>query len=135
MGIRPDDPRSPSDQIKDDLRLAIAVGDLGPGEQLPSNSDLRSRYQVANQTAQNAINALKAEGLVYSVPGRGVFVRSDLETDDLVATMAKSDGDSPIYAQVVEQLEKLGSAIAGINDRLDEIEGRQSQQAADPRAD
>ncbi|GEL18662.1 GntR family transcriptional regulator [Pseudonocardia asaccharolytica] len=58
-----------------DLRVAIARGDYVPGDRLPSRSRLTQRYGVAPQTVVNAINALRAEGLVVGVTGSGWYVR------------------------------------------------------------
>jgi len=65
----------PSRRIAADLRDAIQRGDYQPGHQLPSGSSLMHQYGVARQTVQNAIDLLRAEGLVTSRAGAGVFVR------------------------------------------------------------
>lgn len=124
MALRPDDPRSPARQIVDELRRMIALGELEPGSQLPSNAEMRTQYSVSNQTAQNAISALKNEGLVYSVPGRGVYVRSDLDQDDLLGQIA-GDGEQPeLYEDILQQLLKLGEAQTDFADALNEIKRR-----------
>lgn len=69
------DPRPPSRQIADELRLAITSGELAPGERLPSARELANKYGVTHVTGNQALNVLKAEGLVDARPGRGVFVR------------------------------------------------------------
>lgn len=46
-----------------------------PGEQLPSERDLVDVYGVSRPTVRDAVNLLRAEGLVTSEHGRGVFVR------------------------------------------------------------
>lgn len=125
MALEPDDTRSPYLQITDHLRRAIALGEIEPGGRLPSNAELRQRYDVANQTVQNAINALKADGLVYGVPGRGVFVRSDLDPDEVLADVAARDGDSPAYRAILERLKSIGDSIDVINARLGELERHQ----------
>jgi GntR family transcriptional regulator len=61
--------------IADDLRAAIASGEYPPGAQVPSRSKLMTRYGVASQTVNNAINSLRAEGLVVGMPGSGWYVR------------------------------------------------------------
>ncbi|GAB3480078.1 GntR family transcriptional regulator [Amycolatopsis cihanbeyliensis] len=61
-------------EIADELRSEIQRGDYVPGARLPSGSELMSRYGVARQTVQNAIDQLRAEGLVLSVAGRGWYV-------------------------------------------------------------
>lgn len=75
MAIDRNDPRSPSRQIADDLRTAIRSGEIKPGDRLPSERELVERYDIAPQTARQAVAALKTEGLVDSRAGRGVFVR------------------------------------------------------------
>jgi GntR family transcriptional regulator len=61
-------------EIAEELRREIDQGVYGPGDRLPSGSDLMTRFGVARQTVQNAIDQLRAEGLVLSVAGRGWFV-------------------------------------------------------------
>lgn len=75
-------PRTTWRDIAGDLRAAIARGDYAPGARLPSRSKLMQRYEVAPQTVVNAINALRAEGLVVGLPGSGWYVRS---TQPLIA--------------------------------------------------
>ncbi|MGI5438459.1 GntR family transcriptional regulator [Streptomyces shenzhenensis] len=70
-----DDPRPPYIRTADELRKQIQDGRLAPGAKLPSARDLQAQYGIANSTAQNALRVLKEEGLIYSVQGRGVFVR------------------------------------------------------------
>lgn len=70
------DERPPYRQIAAALRGAIQRGKLGPGDKLPSESELVEHYGVARMTARQAIQDLKTEGLVVSEHGRGVFVRS-----------------------------------------------------------
>jgi GntR family transcriptional regulator len=62
--------------IADDLRAAINTGEYAPGAQIPSRSKLMTRYGVASQTVNNAVEALRAEGLVVGVPGSGLYVRT-----------------------------------------------------------
>jgi DNA-binding transcriptional regulator YhcF (GntR family) len=75
MSLDPDDPRPPYLQVAGALRAAILTRTLEPGEQLPSGSQLASRYGVARMTVQQAIRVLRDEGLVVSRQGSGVFVR------------------------------------------------------------
>ena len=62
-------------QIADDLRRQIVDGTYHPGDQLPSERDLREQYKVSAKTIRQAFDQLRAEGLVVSYQGRGVFVR------------------------------------------------------------
>lgn len=134
MVLRPNDPRSPARQIVDDLRRRIALGELAAGDQLPSNAEMRTLYEVSNQTAQNAIAALKRDDLVYSVPGRGVFVRTDLDLDDLRSQLSGDEGQPELYGDLLARIvelddaqSKLTQALADITERVEIIEERQGE--------
>lgn len=113
-----DDSRTPYLRIVDDLRRSIANGEIPPGEALPSNAQLKRRYNVASQTAQNAINALKSEGLVYGVAGKGVFVRSDVDISSISLPVT---ADSKTMREVLTRLEALERKVARL-----EAEGKGS---------
>lgn len=61
-------------QLADELAGAIAAGKYGPGEPIPSRRRLHQETRLAAITIEHALNVLKAEGLVYTMPGRGTFV-------------------------------------------------------------
>lgn len=107
MAIDRTDPRSPSRQIADDLRDAIRSGDLGPGERLPSERELVEKYGTALQTARQAVNALKAEGLVEGQAGRGVFVRKQPPLirvgSDRYARWRRDEGKAPLQAEAEQR--------------------------------
>lgn len=73
-GLDPEDSRSPSKQIADQLRSAIASGRLRPLAKLPSQKQLSERYGVARETVKAALRQLTAEGLIVSRQGSGSFV-------------------------------------------------------------
>ncbi|WP_078857070.1 GntR family transcriptional regulator [Streptomyces sp. NBRC 109706] len=67
--------RLPSRHIADELRRAIADGELSPGDKLPSERELAEKYKTARNTAREAIRLLAEQGLVVTQQGRGAFVR------------------------------------------------------------
>jgi len=71
--IDPESPDWPYVQVAARLRERIETGELGP--KLPSIMDLAEQTGVAPRTVQRALKILHDEGLIYSVPGRGTFVR------------------------------------------------------------
>lgn len=75
MPINPTDPRSPSQQIADDLRVEIETGRIQPGSRLPSTAELVGRYGVTKETVRQAVARLKAAGVVTSRQGAGVYAR------------------------------------------------------------
>lgn len=74
--LDPDDPKNASKQITNKLRAAILTGRLAPGEQLPSQPELAEWFGVARETVKRGLDPLRAEGLIVSRQGSGVFVRA-----------------------------------------------------------
>lgn len=73
--IDPASDRPAYKQIADRLRDLITVGELSPGDGLPSERALMERYGAARGTVRQAVSQLKAEGLIQVEHGRGSFVR------------------------------------------------------------
>ena len=103
MTIDHTDPRSPSQQIADDLRQEINAGTFAAGDPLPSERKLVERYGTAPQTTRQAVAILKAEGLVVGRSGRGIFVRERLPIvrvgSDNRAQWRERKGQSPMQAE------------------------------------
>ncbi|MDX3003238.1 GntR family transcriptional regulator [Kribbella solani] len=74
MQVETNDPRPPYAQVADALRDAIRSGELPAGTKLPAGRDLAKQWGIALMTARKALDQLRAEGLVFSQQGRGVFV-------------------------------------------------------------
>jgi DNA-binding transcriptional regulator YhcF (GntR family) len=75
VSLDPDDPRPPYKQVATALRAAILTRTIGPGEKLPSQSELAATYGVSRMTVQQALRLLKDDGLIVSRQGSGVFAR------------------------------------------------------------
>lgn len=56
-------------QLADQLRQAVASGELGPGEPLPSSRSLAMSLGVSRGTVTQAYDQLIAEGCLYAQPG------------------------------------------------------------------
>jgi len=85
------DPRSPTPlyaQIATRLRLAVAAGELSPGDALPSVRQLASRLRVNPATVVQAYRDLEAEGFVEMRQGAGTFVR-DVQPDKRAGERAR----------------------------------------------
>ncbi|MFI1950687.1 GntR family transcriptional regulator [Streptomyces xinghaiensis] len=63
-------------QVAAAIRDAITTGEFPPGAPLPSETQLIARYGVSRPTVRNAIAALRTEGLIEVIHGKGSFVRS-----------------------------------------------------------
>jgi GntR family transcriptional regulator len=65
-------------RIADDLRGMIESGELPRGGLLPSETELRRRYEASRNTVRNAVKWLVARGLVATRPGQGTFVTEEI---------------------------------------------------------
>ena len=64
----------PSEQIAEQVRLAVAGGRLAVGERLPSVRGLATQALVNPNTVARAYRELERDGTVQTRPGSGVFV-------------------------------------------------------------
>lgn len=131
-------------QVADALRDDIRAGRFAPGDQLPSERELRERFQVSTNTIRAAIVQLRAEGLVASHQGRGVFVTEPpsalrrLDTDITQAegfySMLDRTGRQPATVttvtrgaasdEVADWLEVTAGDEVVVRDRLLRVEGK-----------
>jgi len=65
--------------IAEELRSQIESGDLGPGEQLLTEIELREHYGASRNTVRDAIKLLTSLGLVETRPGQGTFVAQKID--------------------------------------------------------
>jgi GntR family transcriptional repressor for pyruvate dehydrogenase complex len=63
-----------ADLVIDNLRKRIGAGEIGPGDKLPTESQLSTHFGVSRTVVREAIAALAADGLVQPRQGAGVFV-------------------------------------------------------------
>ena len=71
------------EQIVNQLKNAIVTGELSAGEALPSIRALAGDLNVSVITTKRAYEDLEKEGLIRSVPGKGLYVCED-NTDYLM---------------------------------------------------
>lgn len=88
------DPRSPTplyEQIAARIRVAVAAGDLSPGDALPSVRKLARDLRVNPATVVQAYRDLAADGFVEMRHGQGTFVQevSPFLMDEERATRAQ----------------------------------------------
>ncbi len=101
-------------QIVEQVKHALEVGTLQPGEQLPTVRRLASDLTIAPNTIVKAYNDLQTMGLIESRPGAGTVVVADL--------------NGSLRAQQVEalfgRLEALVRDAAGLGLDPTELEAR-----------
>jgi DNA-binding GntR family transcriptional regulator len=62
--------------IANEIAERIGAGFYRPGDQLPTEAQLRAQYGVSPMTVRRAINILLERGLVSTTQGKGTFVRT-----------------------------------------------------------
>lgn len=97
-------------RVVEAIKHDISTGTLAPGERLPGNRALAEKYDVALATAQKALRALQDEGWLTATPSVGVFVSSELPSEeaamDVSAELANLKSQFASLAQRVEELER-----------------------------
>ena len=73
MTVDPGSPEPAYSQLAGILRERIAAGEWRTGP-LPSVKDLQSHYGVGRDTVLRALDILRSEDLVFTVPRRGTYV-------------------------------------------------------------
>ena len=97
------DSRPIYEQIKDGLRRMVVSGALAPDEKLPSVRALATQLSINPNTIQRSYNELEAEGLIYSVPGKGSFAA------------AMRSGDPKRRTELMEKLREIIAELRYLN--------------------
>ncbi|TCM99531.1 DNA-binding LacI/PurR family transcriptional regulator [Paenibacillus sp. BK033] len=61
-------------QIQEAIKSQISLGNLRPGDRIPSEKDLAAQFHVSLMTTKNALAGLAEEGIVIRSKGKGTFV-------------------------------------------------------------
>ncbi len=76
------------EQIKNQILLFIRMGVYKANEQLPSIRSVSQQTGINVNTVKRAFADLEAEGVIYSLVGRGCFVSSDAVQNTSIADKA-----------------------------------------------
>jgi GntR family transcriptional regulator, transcriptional repressor for pyruvate dehydrogenase complex len=71
---RIDRPRRLTDEVAGCINEAIELGQLKPGDRLPTEQELSQRFGVARTVVREAISLLRYDGIVDSRRGVGAFI-------------------------------------------------------------
>jgi GntR family transcriptional regulator len=112
------DPRSPIplyDQIATRIRVAVAAGDLRPGDSLPSVRQLASRLRVNPATVVQAYHQLESEGFVEMRQGAGTFVR---EVEPSKRKRARGEQARRLVRGLLKEAARLGIEVGEVTEAL-----------------
>ena len=76
---------SPYQQLVQQVRWALRLGLLGPGDQLPTVKEVVAQLAINPNTVLKAYRELEHSGLVAARPGVGTFVTATLSDASLAA--------------------------------------------------
>ena len=71
------------EQIKEQIVLDISRGILKKDDQLPSLRQLSSQLGINVNTVKRALSELEAQGVIYSVAGKGIFISGNAESQNI----------------------------------------------------
>jgi GntR family transcriptional regulator, transcriptional repressor for pyruvate dehydrogenase complex len=75
------------EQVAEQIQKLIALGTLKPGDRLPPERELATRFGVARSSIRDAVRTLEVMGILEPRQGAGTVVR-DLSADSLVVPLA-----------------------------------------------
>ena len=71
------------EQIKEQIVLDISRGVLKKDDQLPSLRQLSAQLGLNINTVKRALSELEAQGVIYTIAGKGIFVSGDAESQNI----------------------------------------------------
>jgi len=105
-------------QIAEELRGQIESGALPPASQLPTELELRDRYNVSRNTIRDAVKRLISQGLIETRPGQGTFVTRKIDPFVTILSSVRgpqtvegpTDPESAAYLSEVDKSHRKASA-------------------------
>ena len=125
MIINYQDSRPIYEQIVENFKMQIYKGILREGDQMPSVRSLAVELSTNPNTVQKAFAELERQGFIYTVKGRGNFVKGDVllmenKKNELVKEIVK------LFAEAHEIGLSLEELISEIDNNLDIIKEKKN---------
>ena len=79
------------EKVVEKLKNEIAVGNILPGDPLPSERQLMETFSVSRSSLREAFRVMELLGLIESIPGKGRFVRHPRAISEDKNTMQLED--------------------------------------------
>ncbi len=94
-------------QLIEQVKRAVVLGTLGPGEQLPTVKALALDLTINPNTVARVYRELERDGVIETSPGRGSFIRADGNAAGESRRMA-DDVAQRSFADAVREARSLG---------------------------
>lgn len=113
-------------QIAEDLREQIESGVLARGSQLPTELELREKYEASRNTVRDAVKWLMNLGLVETRPGQGTFVVEKIDpfitTLFTTITLPSSDQETGLGGEGIAYATEVSAQGRKAEDSIPRIE-------------
>ncbi len=86
--------------IYSELRTQIFSGKYRPGDMLPSENQLCKDFSASRETVRKGLRELEQEGLIFSRPKIGYFVRTPNHSDFTLSFTEKLEGCTSHYSDI-----------------------------------
>src|SRR5688572_2157436 len=84
-------------QLKAAIIDSIRNGTLKPGARIASQRDLSEQFAMSHMTVRRALNELLNAGVIYTIPGKGMYVSSE-----------KVEAESSPFVSFTEEMARRG---------------------------
>lgn len=101
-GSGPAKKKTLSSQVADELRARIEGGTYAPGDKLPTEPVLVEKFGVSRTVIREAVATLRADGLLESRHGAGVYVLAPPASDETLTLFSHA---SDKISDIIEELE------------------------------
>ena len=110
-------------QLVDRIKQMVISGQLQPGEQLPTMRQLAADLRINYNTVGRAYTILDQEGVISTQQGRGTFITSRLDEDQI--QRLRMDKLRSMVGQALHEASVLGYSQEEIEEVVDEqLSGR-----------
>lgn len=110
------------ESIMENIKRDIELGIIAEGERLPSCREMAMRLGINPNTVQRAYSELEAQGVIYTVPKKGVYaggvtpLSGILNTEELEQPNLTSS-----FKSSINELKKAGISRDKIIEIIDEV--------------
>ena len=92
-------------QLQEQIKIALLLGRLRPGDTLPSIRDVEKQIKLSRNIVRKAYLGLQRSGILTLRHGKGVLVEKDLSYSERGSIMEQCEG---LSAEVLARVDKLG---------------------------
>lgn len=111
-------------QMVDEVKKALARGELSPGDKIPSHKERAQISQVNPNTVMRAYQEMERVGLTETLRGQGTFIKND----PAMLLLIRSEMAQAAVQQFIEEMRGLGIEPDEMAQRLRDTLHRESKE-------